>query len=207
MSYDYEKLLSRAKDKLPSEVAAHERFVIPEATVLVEGKTTVLRNFNEIVSVIRRKDTDVLQYLLKELGTAGTLEGKRVVFKGRVTEKQVNDKVKSYVNTYVICAECARPDTQLVKEGRILILECEACGARRPVKVRKSSRLSETPVAAIQEGKVYEVMIQDVGRKGDGIAKVDKYVIYVPGTAKGVVCKVMIEKVTGTVAFAHVSRE
>ena len=34
-----------------------------------------------------------------------------------------------------------------------------------------------------------------------------KYVIYVPGTAKGAIVKVYIEKIAGTVAFGRVTRE
>jgi translation initiation factor 2 subunit 2 len=70
--------------------------------------------------------------------------------------------------------------------------------------VKKTAKVEE---AALVEGKVYEVMIQDIGKKGDGIAKLDKYVIYVPGTAKGAIVKVFIEKIAGTVAFGRVQRE
>jgi translation initiation factor 2 subunit 2 len=49
------------------------------------------------------------------------------------------------------------------------MLECDACGARRPVKaVKKAAKVEEAPLV---EGKVYELMIQDIGKKGDGIAK------------------------------------
>jgi translation initiation factor 2 subunit 2 len=41
-----------------------------------------------------------------------------------------------------------------------------------------------------------------MGRKGDGIAKYDKYIIYVPGVTKGITTKVKIEKISGTIAFA-----
>src|SRR5207244_12207417 len=85
------------------------------------------------------------------------------------------------------------------------MLECDACGARRPVKaVKKAAKVEEAPLV---EGKVYELMIQDIGEKGDGIAKLDKYVIYVPGTAKGAIVKVFIENIAGTVAFGRVTRE
>src|SRR3989442_852627 len=84
------------------------------------------------------------------------------------------------------------------------MLECDAWGARRPVKaVKKAAKVEEAPLV---EGKVYELMIQDIGKKGDGIAKLDKYVIYVPGTAKGAIVKVYIEKIAGTVAFGRVTR-
>ena len=205
MATSYDTLLRRAKEALPNPVASGERFQVPEADLIQEGKTTVLRNFVDITTAINREPNQVLQYLLRELGTAGAQEDRRVVFKGKVTALQVADRVKSFIDTYVICSECGRPDTRLVKEDRIAILECDACGARRPVKVvKKTAKVEE---AALEEGKVYEVMIQDIGKKGDGIAKRDKYVIYVPGTAKGAIVKVSIEKISGTIAFARVHRE
>ena len=203
--FSYDALLQRAKKALPEALSSGERFQIPEADIVVEGKTTILRNFLDIVEAIRREPNMVLTYLLRELGTAGAQDGRRVVFKGKVTAQQVADRVKSYVDTYVMCQECGRPDTRLVKEDRVAMLECDACGARRPVKsVKKAAKVEEAPLV---EGKVYELMIQDIGKKGDGIAKLDRYVIYVPGTAKGAIVKVYIEKIAGTVAFGRVSRE
>ncbi|UCF08054.1 MAG: translation initiation factor IF-2 subunit beta [Thermoplasmata archaeon] len=204
--YDYEALLKRARERLPPDVIEHERFQVPELDVLIEGKTTVVRNFQDLADAINREPADILAYLLKELGTAGSMEGRRVIFKGKVQPDQIKDRVDSYISTYVLCSECMRPDTKLVKDGRTLILECDACGAFRPVKVRKGTSRPE-PKAAIEAGKVYELMIQDVGRKGDGMAKKGDFIIYVPGTAKGAKVKVYIESVSGTIAFGKVTTQ
>jgi translation initiation factor 2 subunit 2 len=202
-NYDYKKLVARAREKLPTAITEHSRFQIPELEMFIEGKTTVVRNFTDIADAINRDPQDILAYLLKELGTAGTSEGKRVIFKGKVQPDQIKDRINSYVSTFVICSECERPDTKLIKDGRTLILECDACGAHRPVKVRKAGRGPEaTP--AIEVGKIYDLMIQDVGRKGDGMAKRGDFIIYVPGTAKGAQVKVEIENVSGTIAFGKV---
>ena len=56
---------------------------------------------------------------------------------------------------------------------------------------------------ALVEGNVYEVVIGDVGRKGDGVAKIGKYTIYVPRTTKGNIVKIKISKISGTIAFAE----
>lgn len=202
-NYDYKTLLKRARDKLPKTIDEHERFQVPELDVLIEGKTTVVRNFSEVADAVNRNPADILAYLLKELGTAGTSDGKRVIFKGKVQTDQIRDRLNSYVSTYVLCSECMRPDTKLVKEGRTMILECDACGAHRPVKVRKGGRGPE-PTPAIEVGKTYELLIQDVGRKGDGMAKSGEFIIYVPGTAKGSKVKVLIENISGNVAFGKV---
>lgn len=202
--YDYKELLKRARNRLPKTVIEHERFQVPEVDVLIEGKTTVVRNFTDIADAVNREPADVLAYLLRELGTAGSSDGKRVIFKGKVLPEQIRERVRSYISTFVLCSECQRPDTKLIKDGRTLILECDACGAHRPVKVRKQSTRQE-PKAAIEEGKTYELMIQDVGRKGDGMAKKGNFIIYVPGTAKGAKVKVLIETVSGTIAFGKVT--
>jgi translation initiation factor 2 subunit 2 len=196
---DYEALLDRAKKKLPQKLEEHERFKLPEPDVMIEGKTTVIRNFADIVDIMRREPEHLLGFLLRELGTAGTMEGPRVVFKGKVSTSQITEKINSYVEEYVLCAECESPDTHMLKDGRVSILHCETCGAHRPVHVRKPVKAEE--VKAIEAGKTYDLVIQDVGKKGDGIARKGGFVIYVPGTAKGSQVKVRIEKVSGTVAF------
>lgn len=203
--YDYEALLKKAKANLPENIANHERFQIPEADLFVEGKSTVFRNFGDLADTLRREPDAILAYLLREMGTAGNLDGRRAIFKSRLGEERVKERLKAYVNTYVLCSECDRPDTRLVREGRVLVLECDACGAHRPVHVPKGVATPEA--AALEEGKVYEVLIQDLGKKGDGIARLDKYVIFVPGTTKGTVVKVKIDKIMGTNAFAHLAVE
>lgn len=202
---DYASLLKRARDKLPEKVTTHERFKRPEVDVFLEGKTTVLRNFEDISNAVNREPQHLLAYLLRELGTAGTIDGRRAVFKGRVPPTQIEDRITGYIETYVLCSECRRPDTRIEKEGRITILECDACGAHRPVAVRKGGKPIQEK--ALEEGKIYEVIIQDIGRKGDGIAKVGGFTIFIPGTAKGATVKVEIEKIAGKVAFARVVRE
>ncbi|MCX6651110.1 MAG: translation initiation factor IF-2 subunit beta [Methanomassiliicoccales archaeon] len=198
---DYLSLLDRAKMQLPETIEKHERFVVPDPDVFQEGKTTVFRNFGDIVDTLRREPEHILQYMLRELGTPGTMEGRRVVFKTRLTPTQVSDKLQNYIDTFVLCSECGRPDTHINKEGRVMILECEACGAHRPVNVRKMQKPSEE---GLREGNVYEMMIEDVGKKGDGVARMFDYIIYIPGTAKGSRVKVKVAKITGKVAYGNV---
>jgi translation initiation factor 2 subunit 2 len=91
---DYASLLKRAREKLPEKIATHERFKRPEVDVFLEGKTTVLRNFEDIANAVNRETQHVLAYLLRELGTAGTVDGRRAVFKGRVSPMQIEDRIK-----------------------------------------------------------------------------------------------------------------
>ena len=199
--YDYEELLDRAIAKLPDIETTDARFVIPEPRTFSEGKATILDNFGNIADILNRDPDHLMKYLTRELGTAGKIEGSRAVFQGRFTRTQLADNIQAYVDEYVMCSECGRPDTQLVRVDRVLILKCSACGAHRPVK---KGKITQTEVReAIEEGGIYEFRIDAVGSKGDGIAKVDRYTIFVPGTSKGDVVKVKIKKISGNLAFSE----
>ncbi len=199
--YDYEELLDRAIAKLPDTETTDARFVIPEPRLFSEGKATILDNFGNIADTLNRDPDHLMKYLTRELGTAGKIEGSRAVFQGRFTRTQLADNIQAYVDEYVMCSECGRPDTQLIRVDRVLILQCSACGAHRPVKKRK---VTQTEVReAIEEGGIYEFRIDAVGSKGDGIAKVDRYTIFVPGASKGDVVKVKIKKISGNLAFSE----
>lgn len=56
----------------------------------------------------------------------------------------------------------------------------------------------------VKEGDTYEVTIENIGEKGDGIAKVEGYVIIVPGAKKGEKVKVKVNAVRGKVSFGEI---
>jgi translation initiation factor 2 subunit 2 len=204
ISEDYSQLLSRARDGLPDSMSTHERFEIPEPELLYEGKTTVFRNFGDIADKLYREMDHLQAFLLKELGTAGARDARRIIFKSKLNTKQITDKLEEYAKTFVVCTECNRPDTKLIKDGRTLVLDCTACGAHRPVRVRKASRQAQED-DSIKEGETYTLMISGVGRKGDGIVRQGRIVVYVNGGKKGQTAEVRIDKVSGNVAFGHIA--
>lgn len=198
---DYIKNLDRGLAMVPKVNGTGERFVVPEPRLLTEGKTTVFENFAAISDKLNREPGHVLKFLLRELGTAGKMEGSRAIFNGRFSIGVVTTLIDAYIQEYVICSECGRPDTHLIREDRILTLRCDACGAHRPVAKRMAGMIVKED--GLKEGETYDVIISAVGRKGDGIAKKDKYTIYVPGVVKGDSVKIKIRKITGSIAFSE----
>jgi translation initiation factor 2 subunit 2 len=198
---DYLANLDRALKQLPEIKGSGERFVVPEPKLLTEGKTTVLENFATIADKLNREQEHLFKFLLRELGTAGKIDGSRAIFQRKLTSGIVAELINAYVKEYVTCSECGRPDTHLMKSERILTLRCDACGAHRPVTKRRATTIAKEE--ALTEGETYDVKIDAVGSKGDGIAKKDKYTIYVPNTVKGDTVKIKIKKITGTLAFAE----
>jgi|TARA_B100001559_G_C16473672_1_gene610280 translation initiation factor 2 subunit 2 len=133
--FNYEDLLDRARTKIPDNISNRERWTLPPPDIMIEGSNTYIRNFSEVVSHMDRDSVHVFQYLLKELGTSGAIDGPRVHFKGRIPPKNIKQKFVNYVNTYIKCSQCNAPDTSFIKEDRTTLLKCHACGATRPVKL------------------------------------------------------------------------
>jgi predicted RNA-binding protein with TRAM domain len=58
--------------------------------------------------------------------------------------------------------------------------------------------------APVKVGDELDVTIEAVGEKGDGIAKKDGFVLFVPNTSKGDQVKIKVTKVLRKVGFAEV---
>jgi len=134
---EYEKLLEEAYKKV-KQVSKKDsgRFEIPKAEGLFEGKKTILTNFSQIINYIRRKPEHLQKFLLRELATSGQKEGDRLVLNNKIPSSKINQKIEEYVSEFVLCKECKKPDTELIKEthNRITFVHCLACGAKHPVR-------------------------------------------------------------------------
>jgi len=133
MSEDYIKLLDRLSVKLPKKSSSGERFVMPIPSCTNVGNKTYILNFNEIAEKLNRDPNHLLKFLSKEMATSGIILGSKVFFQGRFSESTIKRLIEIYVNRFVICPICKRPDTKLSKEGKFLFLICEACGAKSSV--------------------------------------------------------------------------
>ena len=131
---EYEELLKNAYEKLPKKMEMKNRFVIPEVVVEISGQKTIIKNFDDIVSTLRRDPIHVSKYLSRETATARSLQGNLLVFQGKLSKEIIQRKLVDYVKEFVYCKTCGEPDTKLVKRGRITIAECEACGAKHPIR-------------------------------------------------------------------------
>jgi translation initiation factor 2 subunit 2 len=132
--HSYDELLKRARKQLPSVVFKSERFKVPRVKGGYQGNHTIINNFKQIVDYIRRKPEHFLKYLAGELATNAKIEGTRADFTGRFTSEEINKKIDDYVNTFVKCKECGKPDTKLEKKGRLTVMTCMACGSQKPVR-------------------------------------------------------------------------
>ncbi|UZE91790.1 MAG: TRAM domain-containing protein [Methanosarcinales archaeon] len=59
--------------------------------------------------------------------------------------------------------------------------------------------------APVKEGETYDVKIEDTAREGDGIARIEGFVIFVPNTKVGDEVKIKVTKVMRRFAIAEVA--
>jgi translation initiation factor 2 subunit 2 len=129
---DYQKLLENVTGKVPE--LHKDRFVVPLPQVENQGAKTLVKNFSDIANVIRRTPQELASYLFKELATPGVVQNGLLVLNAKVTADTVQKKVANYIRDYVYCKFCGEPDTKLVREGKNVVMVCEACGKKQIVR-------------------------------------------------------------------------
>jgi len=131
---DYEQLLDNIYENLPERTTSTERFEMPRFEYFVEGNKTIVKNFKMVSDKIRREPAMMIKFFTKELAVPAEQQGERLVLARKLTGDIVNKKLEDFVNKYVICKECKRPDTHIEDKGGYKALICESCGARTPIR-------------------------------------------------------------------------
>ncbi len=134
MSFNYDDLLKRAREQMPDVQAKKERLEIPRIQIQTVGMRTTIANFKEIADALDRDPQHLLKFLTREMATAATFHDSRAIFQGKFRSDSFERLIQRYLDGYVVCPVCKRPDTKLVKEKRLAFLVCNACGAKSAIK-------------------------------------------------------------------------
>jgi translation initiation factor 2 subunit 2 len=107
---------------------------MPVFTLMIQGNTTVITNFIDVTTKLRRDPAHLLKYLTKEFAVPTNIDGKRAILNSKFREEQINKRLKNYIDEYVLCNECGKPDTSMIIFEGAKYKRCEVCGARAPVR-------------------------------------------------------------------------
>jgi len=130
----YEQMLKEAEKRISKDTTKDSRLEVPSPNVVIQGNRTFITNFTEITNSLRRDPKHLAKFLFRELAKPGHVDNNRLVLQGKVMKNLLQSKIDAYMKDFVYCKECNRPDTQIVKEDRLLFLKCEACGAKQPLR-------------------------------------------------------------------------
>ncbi len=137
MKFNYRTLLAKGRKELPDSVKdSGERFEIPKVKGHLEGNKTIITNFFQIVNDLHRDQGHILKFLQRELASPATIDGQRLILGRKISSAQINSKIKLYAETFVLCPDCKKPDTKMIKEDKVLFLKCMACGAKHPIRAK-----------------------------------------------------------------------
>jgi translation initiation factor 2 subunit 2 len=134
MKYNYDELLKRACSQMPEVSVKRERLELPRLFINNVGMRTLITNFKEVADVLNRDPQHILKFLTREMATAATFHDSRAIFQGKFRRDSFERLLQRYMESFVICPVCNRPDTKIVKEKRLSFLICNACGARSSIK-------------------------------------------------------------------------
>jgi translation initiation factor 2 subunit 2 len=134
MTFNYDELLKRACEQMPEVQAKKERLELPRIMIQTVGMRTIIFNFKEIADSLDRDPQHLLKFLTREMATAATFHDSRAIFQGKFRADSFERLLQRYLEGYVVCPVCKRPDTKIVKEKRLAFLVCNACGAKSSVK-------------------------------------------------------------------------
>ncbi len=131
---EYEQLLDEAYQNVEVNLDTQVvRFEIPKVKGHHLGARTIVSNFLVVASQVRRDPYHLMKFLSKELASSGEIQNERLILSRRLSSNEINEKVEKYVNSFVLCPKCGKPDTELVEENGKNYMRCMACGDKYEV--------------------------------------------------------------------------
>src|SRR3990172_11897847 len=134
MKYDYNDLLKRGCSQIPEVSLKKERLELTMLYVNTVGMRTIISNFKDVAAAFDRDPQHILKFLTREMATAATFHEGRAIFQGKFRRDSFERLLQRYMESFVTCPVCKRPDTKIVKEKRLSFLVCNACGAKSAIK-------------------------------------------------------------------------
>lgn len=129
---EYEELLNSAYEKVVRSESC-DRFEILKVEGHHEGTRTIITNFSRVCNCLRRNPAHLVKFITKVLASSAEISGDRLILSRKLSSKDINEKIAKYVNTFVLCYKCKKPDTELEESSGRLFVRCLACGEKHEV--------------------------------------------------------------------------
>ncbi len=115
----------------------HYRYTMPSLEIRHEGKgngqKTVILNGKDVSDALDRPLEILVKYFGIELGCQSRLETERVILNGTYTSTQLQTVLNTFIDMYVLCPNCALPETDMTLKKEIVGHKCRSCGAKNMV--------------------------------------------------------------------------
>lgn len=133
--YTTNDLLDRLYAELDSKVQK-KKFTLKKPQTTVLNRKTYIKNFEELCVNLRCDELHFKNFLKKELNTELSVNENNMLILDTIrNSSMVENAVAKYAKKFVICLEpkCLSGDTQIIKENRILYLQCDSCNSKKAI--------------------------------------------------------------------------
>jgi len=134
LDLNYKELLNRIYMALPDRTLSDSRFELPTVDSIIQGKQTIWKNFTKCAKDLKREQDQLYKFVMKEISTSSAITNQTLVLNGIFNNYKLNQILTKYINNYVLCSACKKPDTEIVSTTGIKVLKCSACGAITPLQ-------------------------------------------------------------------------
>ena len=94
------------------------------------GKFTIINNIDNISEELNHPSYIILKYIGSLLGCSSN--NKNNTIKGHYNQSQIEKCISSYVDNFVLCSNCKKPEIKLRNEGKKkkikIFINCSTCG-------------------------------------------------------------------------------
>jgi len=137
--YSYEELVARLFGLIQRPEEKTTVKIKPPIVHKEGAKKTAWANFPQICASINRQPEHVMQFVLAECASTGSVDGSgKLLIRGRFQQKHIERILRSYIIEYIQCHTCKSLETKLEKENRLLFMKCDTCGSVRSVSQIKT---------------------------------------------------------------------
>lgn len=111
------------------------RYQMSVLDIVVQGRgngiKTIIKNLNTVAHELRRSASEIAKYWSLELGTQVQVNKKTSFWSisGKYTLEQLYEVLDNYIDEYLLCKQCANPETVYTTNAAHVSLRCMACGS------------------------------------------------------------------------------
>jgi translation initiation factor 5 len=115
------------------------RYRMPRLLIKVEGKNTgtktVLTNITQVSRALQRETEEIIKFFCYNLGvkTSFAKDPDRAIMSGTHSAKELQNRLKVYIEHFIVCSCCRSPDTNYSFKGSTLSLNCLSCGSMETI--------------------------------------------------------------------------
>ena len=101
-----------------------------------KGGKTIIQNLDDIANALDRSSDEILFFIGQHIGRG--ISGRAIP--GLLTDDDINNILRSFVNIYELCKNCNNPETKYSIHRTYINKKCKACGSIEKMEESKMVR-------------------------------------------------------------------